>query len=260
MKKLRFFRKQHSHNVSLSVNMKQRANMKAEMSIHQRKKPLPYRVILALLIMFPILITLSLYLIDVAYKGNGVNLSQWIAYIMSLVPYMGTATLGFVAYWQNIRQQDNSEDIARTKLINDVQPVLALSIINTHVQHPRIRCVSLDSPYIPDESDKITYKAFCIKLTNAGRYPIKNITINDRYISDLIIAGQSIEFTGSFDNVAGEWIGNECIVFDSTYFIVTDNGLPERIEVFFEDALGTSRQQRFIYSTMYNKQYYKQLL
>lgn len=194
------------------------------------------------------------------FRGNefistGVDLEKkdWLAFSGAYLTFAGTIIVSLVATLQTKHFAEIEKDKAIESRKKEVQPLFSISIDGLNKQV----FGTVEALNMYDTSTNPKHKNVTISLENVGSYPILNVIIFDKYLFQLLKPNErktvQVAYADSPD--AQKW-KNRIIEIHESDYEGTENGIPKRFNINYDDIDGNEMFQTFVLKTFDGTDYY----
>lgn len=208
-----------------------------------------------LIVLIGIYICIYLFLRRNEFISTGVDLEKkdWLAFSGAYLTFAGTIIVSLVATLQTKHFAEIEKDKAIESRKKEVQPLFSISIDGLNKQV--IGTVEAFNMY--DTSTNPKHKNVTISLENVGNYPILNVIIFDKYLFQLLKPNErekvQVAYADSPD--VQKW-KNRIIEIHESDYEGTENGIPKRFNINYDDIDGNEMFQTFVLKTFDGTDYY----
>lgn len=190
---------------------------------------------------------------EIIPTGVGLEKKDWLAFSGAYLAFAGTIIVSIVATLQTKHFAEIEKDKAIESRKKEVQPLFSISIDGLNKQV--FGTVEVLNMY--DTSTNPKHKNVTISLENVGSYPILNVIIFDKYLFQLLKPNErkkvQVAYADSPD--AQKW-KNRIIEIHESDYEGTENGIPKRFNINYDDIDGNEMFQTFVLKTFDGTDYY----
>lgn len=192
-----------------------------------------------------VIIYLAIYLI---FAGNDSthnivypSKSDWLVFLGSYLAFGGSILLGIVAVFQAqyFTEMQNARDEAARR--REIQPIF--SIVFKHIV-----------PTGQGDEESFSYLAYDIE--NIGDMPVRNVYVFDAYMAESLRAGKKIYVLATYCDNSDKYLRSKAIKLLETDYPHNSSGIPESININYDDRDGNAMYQSFKLSTDGGGYYY----
>ena len=184
--------------------------------------------------------------------GNDLDKSDWLSFFGNYLSFAGTISVALIATLQSQFYSTKEEQQKKKERHEQIQPIFSIEIIgiDTLVDGTTETIKNFKHPVIK-------HKNFKLLIKNAGEHPIKHIIIFEKYISPLMSCGECVTLQCAFsDSHDVEIWPDKLIELPNGEYGRNEDGLPNELQICYEDIDGASMYQSYGLSNFDGRYYY----
>ena len=167
--------------------------------------------------------------------GLRLTRADWLSFIGDYLSFAGTAVVSIIALWQTYHYNERADKQRAEDRWKSIQPVFSVEISKRNSPIPNAKIFSTAK-----------HNNVAIQIKNVVDNPIKHVSIFDEYRRALFTKEDSpITCYCAYENSPDAKLGGDVIVLTEKSYPKDANGLPELIQICYEDIDGNYLAQSF---------------
>lgn len=174
-------------------------------------------------------------------SGKGLEKKDWLSFLSEYLGFAGTLIISLVAILQSKYFAEQDRKRISAERMRKVQPILSVNIVS--MDSSISNTAEIFSVSRPESIPH--HKNVTIEIENAGKYPIRNVIVFDKYFVQMLKPNEKKQIQVAYSDSPDAKMSKNITVILETDYERTDSGIPKSFPINYDDADGNEFFQIF---------------